>query len=477
MVIKQEEELLDYKECAYHVTSEALIQRDAQRQMQALQQEPRPTGHHPILHLRNYKFNLPADKPRYYLLYAPNNTLEDLIRCYRVWDRYLPELFAWYVVHELSKAMLALSQPIHKTSLARTDPEFMENSWILHLDVKPGNIFLGYPLASNEELHSIYESFSLGSASDTVDPISIYPSIKLADFGVSDIENEDGPRPGRGGTTTYMPTEQINFGHHFSIEHQPINPTDPWTSVTNVYGVGRIIYDFLLRPSGSLNEILGVGSEADKQTYSEHSYIHNGNHFLSRNLEDLIGKPFSEELMMLMRRCLSPRPCDRPSPAELEREAANELERARQKALAVSAGSDTDVNATSRVIPEWRVFYRPFEIENMPLGNNKLKLSYEDDEILDRDTITRQLNIPPTRRPPRAQKPYLRRINGNVEFLQAPDYLDVKLYKKYRPERLAATIAADRKAFEARREQRFQLRRIQKDKNLRARNQRQKHLE
>jgi serine/threonine protein kinase len=290
MVIKQEEELLHYKECAYNVTSEASIQRDAQRQMQALQQDPHPTGNHPILHLRNYEFNLPADKPRYYLLYAPNGTLEDLLRCYRVWNQYLPELFVWHVVHELSKAMLALSQPIHKTSLARTNPEFMENSWILHLDVKPANIFLGYPLASNEELRTIYNFFSYGSISAKTDPISTYPRIKLADFGVADIENEDGPRPDRGGTTTYMPTEQIKFGRHFSIEHQPINPADPWTSATNIFGVGRIIYDFLLRPSESLNQLLGVGPEADKQDYEEKSYIHNGNHFLSRNLDELIGK-------------------------------------------------------------------------------------------------------------------------------------------------------------------------------------------
>jgi serine/threonine protein kinase len=208
-IIKIEEELLHHRECAYHVTLEASIQRctktDASSSAGSISY-----GNHAILHLRNYKFNLPADRPRYYLLYTPNGTLEDFIRCYKVCDQYIPQLFVWHVVHELAKAMLALNQPIHQSSLARADEEFKKDSWILHLDVKPGNIFFGYPQASDEELNSIYDSFQIGSASAKVlDPIQSYPSIKLGDFDLSEIENDDGPIPGRGGTPTFFPIEQM----------------------------------------------------------------------------------------------------------------------------------------------------------------------------------------------------------------------------------------------------------------------------
>lgn len=141
------------------------------------------------MYLRDFKAHIDAAGNdiawRYFLEYAPYGNLENLRSRYKAFNRYLPELFLWHVFNGLAKAICELEN-------LTDNPEIV----ILHLDIKPLNIFLGY-----EELHRNDEH--TGGLHN-----SQYPAVKLGDFGCAFLthDNHNGnPRDCNGiGTTGYQ---------------------------------------------------------------------------------------------------------------------------------------------------------------------------------------------------------------------------------------------------------------------------------
>lgn len=358
----------DTSEFFNKIKREAIVNRDAQRQAKVLLQAKKDAGKeattadHQIIHLRNYKYNRYIKTCRFYSIYAPHYTLDDLLARYRCWNAFVPELFLWHVVHSLAKAAKALSLPPHESSLVHNHPMY-NNGYsrecsIIHMDLKPNNVFLDYAPIDDEQIEAMY-SETVSDERPDHDPIHTYPTIKMADFGLSVYSGPRNAGEFGGGTPGYYPPEHLDWGHWFQRQNRPINLAEAWTAKFNIWGIGRLLFDFVtMAPSNTLDDILMMGP---LHKFRQADYLANDNHFLPvRYCTGLV--PYSLTLQTLVRDCLSPRPGDRPDPDQLEARTLAGLREARQRVY-------------NGVVPRppghstlYRLYYRRNEIEYMPPG-------------------------------------------------------------------------------------------------------------
>ena len=381
-VIKQVTELHDYQQICYKVAREASVNRDAQRQAHALHAANKdantsPSRDHSIMHIRNYKFNQLSQYCRFYSIYAPHYTLLDLIYRYKCFNTLLPELFIWHIAYSLAKANKALSEPLDATSLFHRYPpprqplDYAKDCFILHMDLKPENVFLDYSPLENEEVDAMYERV-LDETNLQDDPVDTYPQVKLADFGVAQYAKPGAANRSGDGTEGYLPPEQINvehpkknvvFGGWFHRRYRPNTDTEPFTQAHNTFAVGKVLYDCIML--ADWNEIDNL-MRLEKKDYPVDLYLANGNHFLKE--DDFIeSSPYSDVLLKVVRKCLSPKPADRPTPDELATMALAGLESARDQ---VRKGQINVPNFTGQTPGDaslYRLYYRGTEIHSMPL--------------------------------------------------------------------------------------------------------------
>ena len=211
-----------------------------------------------IVQLRGYKeyFNIPPEKEgeselsesdvaatkkrwRFYLEFSPYGELTRLIDRYRAWQQYLPEAFLWHVFDSLALAILA------KAELA-TDPGKLPrgnhctaNDRIIHFDIKPDNIFLGYQEPFNATTSKNYGGLTQFEGKKQ----TLYPIIKLGDFGIAEFvggENDaDNPHTLWGmGTPFYKAPEIAHYGATWRI---PPNGTKRYRRFENHDGTMRDI--------------------------------------------------------------------------------------------------------------------------------------------------------------------------------------------------------------------------------------------
>ena len=364
------------REMQYKVRTEASVNRDAQRQAEDLlqaedQQNTTASPEHSILHIRNYKYNRRCNTCRFYSIYAPHSTLEDLLRRYKCWNEFLPELFIWHLAYSLAKAIKALSVSPHPSSLVHSHPDFEQDDYskkcfILHLDLKTDNILLDYAPLEDDEIDNMYKDFTSGRANPN-NPIHSYPSIKLADYGLSEYAGSRNKLSDfKGGTDGFRPPEQTGFGlippNHFEQHHWPVHPDDTWTERANVWGVGRVLYDCTtLDYYNVVDEIMGMTAEhllGRKPAMRQPEYLARGNHFLPEDWAPQAARLFTPQVLKLIRDCLYPRPGDRPDVDTLEKMARDGLQSTLDRLQKHSA-------------PPYRLYYRGNEIEAMPLGRNQ----------------------------------------------------------------------------------------------------------
>lgn len=190
-----------------------------------------------IQRLRGFKsYRAPGDNPvlryageyrdrrwRYYFEYAPYGSLERLITRYRAWNQYLPESFLWHVFDSLAQILVTFDETgpevkEHKTGMVRTADR------LIHMDIKPDNIFLGYEQPFDDQDHKYGGHQS-----------NVYPMVKIGDFGVATLTSvKDRENPWRlwgTGTRYYKPPEQTHYGAGF-----PIPPNGEWVPVQNEIG-------------------------------------------------------------------------------------------------------------------------------------------------------------------------------------------------------------------------------------------------
>lgn len=184
---------------------------------------------------------------RTYLEHAPHGDLAKLKGLYKVHYRYLPEAFLWHVFHSLAVAARAMGPGDDLTTSLKTigPAELdMHAGCILHMDLKPGNILLGYP-----EPHEQSNRHGGLQTLDRVGEIPVYPMIKLSDFGCSHWVEEDVYFNRHLGTPGYKPPEQLrkpneDDEHLYGYDWGPFAPngrTPPsLNSKMHVWNIGKV---------------------------------------------------------------------------------------------------------------------------------------------------------------------------------------------------------------------------------------------
>ncbi|EXJ93968.1 serine/threonine protein kinase [Capronia coronata CBS 617.96] len=379
-------------------------------------------------HLRKYKFisDHRADEQgryRFYLEFCRHGDLDHLRRLYRAWNHHLPEVFVWHVFHRLAVACEALRSGPNFDSLAMDDRYFddydqdVKDQGIvcLHLDMKPGNVLLGYepfaPYPPDEpEIHDL-------------------PEPLLSDYGMSDYTSISDMRNPFSywwrGTRAYKATEQLFYGAHWKsppngaitwihdekgrrldYKHaramqRKWNYKNPAGDISfdhslNIYGAGATMY--AVTTLSRDRRLIRVRAKH----YSK--YRQNGNHQVSKVRTKLPGV-YSSRLRHLIHRCIDPDPANRPSQVELMdatlrglRLAERRVRRARAEAHAAAGG---DVNVTPPPLPEEKLYYRDHEINDLPLGDAPFHAQADDFEYLVRDQFVNpdipRLKLPKTK--------------------------------------------------------------------------------
>jgi len=150
---------------------------------------------------------------RFYLEFAPYGELSRLIDRYRAWNRYLPEAFLWHVFDSLALALLAKDELPTDPDELPTAGAYTEYDRVLHFDIKPDNIFLGY-----EQPFEVDATEKHGGMTQLEgETRTIYPIIKLGDFGIAELvggkEDEVNPKALWGsGTRFYKAPEMTHYG-------------------------------------------------------------------------------------------------------------------------------------------------------------------------------------------------------------------------------------------------------------------------
>ncbi|KAI9893335.1 MAG: hypothetical protein M1814_000465 [Vezdaea aestivalis] len=150
---------------------------------------------------------------RHYLEYCPHGDLHGLGESYR-WgfndtrNHQIPEAFVWSLFYDLALAIVMLQ---HGGSKAGANKQWTP---ILHLDLKPQNVFLGFEKKPSEHVP--------------------YPQMKLADFGLAQHYALGLQIKSTGGTAGFIAPEQMGWS-------LALGPR------VNVYGVGLTIWRFLMK--------------------------------------------------------------------------------------------------------------------------------------------------------------------------------------------------------------------------------------
>ncbi|KAE9991289.1 hypothetical protein EG327_000178 [Venturia inaequalis] len=168
----------------------------------------------------------------------------------------IPEAFIWYVAQELVRAIRTMRDGCDEDG--EISPENAGRPWaeVLHLDLKPPNILLG-EIASEDVDAALHQ----------------WPTIVITDFGISaEVQTEwNNPKDYAGrGTPGYMAPEQFRQINR----DQALYPEQQFTSKTNVWGVGAVLYD-LCNPSPNDGKY-GTGGPCwrDEAEERRRRYIH-----------------------------------------------------------------------------------------------------------------------------------------------------------------------------------------------------------
>lgn len=149
-----------------------------------------------ILVLRRYKFYTSQRKYRFYLEFCPHGDLERLRSRYRAYRTHLPECL-WHLFKSLADVVSEMSQGPW-TDLSGNHLPRLDASYMLHMDLKPVNVFLGYD-----------KDTSYQGNDETPGPLSGYPTIKISDFGLANVTNSSDPGNPRdywgNGTPNFIP--------------------------------------------------------------------------------------------------------------------------------------------------------------------------------------------------------------------------------------------------------------------------------
>ena len=307
--------------------------------------------------LRAFKHNPPTSYSRYYMIFSPHGTLDDLKDRYQCWDTHLNELFILHVLIQLCKALLVLEQePPASTLGPLPDIHQRQGYFALHRDIKPENIFLDYAKAPDLDID-----------------LPTFPELRLADFGLTVYK--DGTEPANhdddAGTPYHMPPEQTEHGRD---KWRILPHALPYQKPHNVWAVGKTLFDIMCHFDSSWLERLWMDKISGTSIINRGIIDPDDEHFMDQDFSEMLkhpeiawvdaaeDMPYTEELMKIVFDCLKPMPEQRPSTADL-------LERAIEVRAEWLEGQQMGKKARVFTVRDSaKVFFEENEINNMPRG-------------------------------------------------------------------------------------------------------------
>lgn len=389
------------------------------------------------MHLRDYKYyhnNLNEDrltnsallrhligqeKWRFYQELAPYRDLNSLLEMYRYWNQYLPEAFLWHIFDSLAEAAVRMRDCEwgNMPTTRRPREKRFRTDKVVHMDIKPENIFMSYP--DHRANHGQEDGSSCGGTTKYD-----YPVIKLGDFGLCAWTGPDGPENPRAfgrGTYCFIPPEQILYGAWWDNFGEPDNwavnftqdlpardisdfdrrnhvgvPVDSedffkllkasqyhFGEKTHVWSIGKVMFDLM---NLARSEEYWEFSTDNRKKFIEngHHQLPDFNHTTFYNSTDG-WSPYSDELSDLVHSCLYTFSSMRPDVAKLKTETS--------KNMRIWDGrwtpgcEDLDVNDEDQDHPvaHPKLFYRENEINDMPRGKQRFVLLEDEDQALPPD--------------------------------------------------------------------------------------------
>lgn len=153
--------------------------------------------------------------------YAEHGDLADVIRFYKAYQLVIPEAFIWHVFQSTANALCYCR---HGTNKSNTTIPNWHN--IIHGDVKPANLLLTH----------FHESTD-----------SLYPTIKLGDFGMAYSVQESNPKlrawksTFRYGTDSFMAPEIETLDRRAMGNFDPVPPSKIHGSHSDIWSLGAVI--------------------------------------------------------------------------------------------------------------------------------------------------------------------------------------------------------------------------------------------
>ena len=307
--------------------------------------------------LRAFKHNPPTSYSRYYMIFSPHGTLEDLKDRYRSWDTHLNELFIYHVLIELCKALLVLEkEPPTSTLGPLPDWPTRYGLFAIHRDIKPENIFLDY-----------------ANPPETGKDLPTFPRVRLADFGLTIYLDGTVPTDhgNDAGTPGYLPPEQTEHGRQ---KWHILPPTLPYQKSHNVWAIGKVAFDIMCNFESRWLEEYWMDKATGDSIMNRMIADPDDEHFMDPDFAEMLrdpemgwtdaaeDMPYTEEIMRIVFDCLKPTPVQRPSTADV-------LQRS------IEARADwlhgREMGKKSRVYTvrdEARLYFEKNEINNMPRG-------------------------------------------------------------------------------------------------------------
>ncbi|KAK5073557.1 hypothetical protein LTR64_007307 [Lithohypha guttulata] len=316
-----------------------------------------------IVHLRGFKGygsqvvdnvdnTTPTREWRLYLEYAPHGDLSTLRKRYKAFKMYFPEAFLWHVFHSLAKAAEQMGPysgiPDELRNVTDDLDAHQYLDYLLHLDIKLDNIFLGYqePYANSrttggvqgtEHRDQVPERREQGPEHHQKDnPLPLpYPAVKLGDFGCAELTSRsdfENPRVLSGGTRHWRPPEQHtrshlyqsydgHYGKAWGADDAPNGVAQPkLTEKMTIWSIGKVLFDL---------SCLGDAKHFDAlKAKTAEEYKNNGDstirdwhrdpfaydHLMLVSSDPLkLRSPYTQELTNLIRSCMHVIPAQRPS--------------------------------------------------------------------------------------------------------------------------------------------------------------------
>ncbi|ERF72103.1 hypothetical protein EPUS_02894 [Endocarpon pusillum Z07020] len=311
---------------------------------------------------------------RFYFEYCPYGDLGRLKSRYKAWGTYLPEAFLWRTFHSMAEVARLMKNGKFRELNMESAPTIP--CVLIHSDIKPPNIFLGY--------HAHPKS-----------PWHVYPVVKVGDFGLASLTNHLDPRNPqsfvKNGTAWYLPPESRAKEYRDKYKEWEDPPFDIDGATSSDYKDAEGKPDYSNRKVDSSHNVWGFGltmhellTHQEAKVFSDHvnAVTEDEYNAWGRNtIPNLVTKKdpeYSYELRHLVRRCLNLKPSLRPTVEQILEVTGAKIKEYETEVAKITRGATDPVTHAKNTYQLPKLFFKENEINNMPLGPHMQEFGWDD---------------------------------------------------------------------------------------------------